>query len=169
MPIAPPAKNVPAGWVQHAPIGAPPPPRIIQTPPTLAQGMADDMAASQLRYKIAKASAEQQADRQRPIVPMTASSPPASDAQLAWEQPEVPIDDGRMAAFRAQRQQTPEQFIAAQDEANRLHHSPEEWTAYLARQSDEYLAAQQRVLPATTASLQAKAPRSPFNWDKDNQ
>ena len=128
------------------------------------------MAASQLRYRIAKASAVQQADRQLPIVPMTASSPPASDAQLAWEQPEVPIDEDRMAAFRAQRQQTPDQFIAAQAEANRLHHSPEEWITYLARQSDEAVRAQQRVLPAATASLQAKdAPRSPFNWDTDTQ
>ena len=163
MPIAPPAKNVPAGWVQHAPIGAPPPPRTILTPPTLAQGMADDLAASQLRFQIAKAKAEQQADRLRPIVPMTASSPPASDAQLAWVQPEVPIDESRaMAAFRAQRQQTPEQFIAAQEQANRLQQTPEEWNAYLARQSDEFLAARQ-------PSQQANAPRSPFNWDKETE
>ena len=136
--------------------------------------MDDEMDASHLRCRIAEATAAQQANRLQPIVPMTASSPPASDAQLAWAEPEVPIDesraDVRMAAFRAQRQLTPEQFIAAQDQAHRLHHSPEEWTAYLARQSDEALAAQQHVLPKTTASLQAsKAPQSPFNWDTDTE
>jgi len=52
-----------------------------------------------------------------------------------------------MAAFRAQRQLTPQQLIATQDQANRHQYSPEEWTAYLARQSDETVAARQRVLP----------------------
>jgi len=109
-------------------------------------------------------------------MPMTASSPPASEAQLAWAQPEVPIDesraDVRMAAFRAQRQLTPQQFIATQDQAHRLQYSPEEWTAYLARQSDEAVAARQRALPKATSkppglpapksSLQAPpAPPSP--------
>jgi len=137
--------------------------------------MADDLAAAQLRFRIAKAKGAQ-----NPIMPMTASSPPASEARLAWEQPEVPaaeaaaataaLDEARMAAFIAQRRQTPDQFRVSQAEANRLHHSPEEWTAYLARQSDEAVRAQQRVLPSTTASLQAKeAPRSPFNWDTDTR
>jgi hypothetical protein len=82
---------------------------------------------------------------------MTASSPPAEEAQLAWAQPEVPIDetrvDLRMAAFRAQRQLTAQQCIDAQDHANRQQFTPEEWTAYLTRQSDETVAARQRALP----------------------
>jgi len=86
---------------------------------------------------------------------MTASSPPAEEAQLAWAQPEVPIDetrvDMRMAAFRAQRQLTPQQCIDAQDQANRQQFTPEEWTAYLTRQSDEAVAARHRVLPMATS------------------
>ena len=146
-PIAPPAKNIPAGWLGYAPMGAAPapmpPPRSILAPPTLAQGFADDVAASHVRFALAKA------EQGRPIVPMTASSPPASDAQLAWVEPEN-TDESRLAAFRAQRQQTPDQFIAAQSQ---------HWETYLAQQADDFQAARQQ-------SQQANAPK-PFDWDKE--
>ena len=74
-----------------------------------------------------------------PVMAMTASSPPASEAELAWAAPEQP-DDNRMAAFLAMRQQTP-------DETRQLQ--AEQWEAYQAQQRQQADAS------------------SPFIWDKD--
>ena len=96
-----------------------------------------------MRFALAKAEGAG-----KPIVPMTASSPPASEAKLAWAEPENP-DESRMAAFHAQRQQTPDQFRASQNQ---------HWEAHLARQADEFQQAQQRQ-PADASK--------PFDWDKE--
>jgi len=150
--------------------------------------MRDDVAAAQLRHQVAKAASRLQPQDQLPkraiSTPMTAGSPPASEAQLAWAEPEVPIDETRvdlhLAAFRAQRQMTAQQCIEAQDLANRQQFTPEEWNAYLIRQSDEAVKARQRALPMvyskppglpdpaqqSSSSTGPKAPPSPIVHQK---